>query len=112
MALTIREYATSDGKQPFRLWLSTLDRTTRERVQRRIFRLELGNPGDHKALLDGLWELRLVFGPGYRVYFGKESEASVVLLLGGSKASQRQDIWRARQYWRDYLDGGGDGKKK
>jgi putative addiction module killer protein len=109
VALTIRHYVTGDGKRPFRLWLSTLDRTARHRVQQRIFRLELGNAGDHKALLDGVWELRLAFGPGYRVYFGKESEAVVVLLLGGSKASQRQDIWKARRFWRDYLDGENDG---
>jgi putative addiction module killer protein len=112
VTLIVREYVTSDGKKPFRLWLSTLDTTTRERVQRRIFRLELGNLGDHNALLDGLWELRLVFGSGYRIYFGKDSGASVVLLPGGSKAAQRQDIWKARQFWRDYLDGGGDGQKK
>ncbi len=53
-----------------------------------------------------------MFGPGYRVYFGKDSDASVVLLVGGSKASQRQDIWRARRFWRSYLDGGGDGETK
>jgi putative addiction module killer protein len=109
VTLEIRQYVTSDGKRPFRMWLSMLDTTTRQRVQRRILRLELGNLGDHKALLDGLWELRLAFGPGYRIYFGKDSEASVVLLLGGSKASQRQDIWKARRFWRDHLDGGGDG---
>jgi putative addiction module killer protein len=75
----------------------------------RLVRIKTGNLGDHKSLLDGLWEARLAFGPGYRIYFGKDGEGLIVLLGGGSKATQRQDIWRARQSWRDYLDGGQDG---
>jgi putative addiction module killer protein len=112
LTLTIRECVTSDGKNPFRLWLSTLDVTVQARVQARVRRLASGNFGDHKTLLNGLWEARLAFGPGYRIYFGRDGKDLIVLLLGGSKASQRQDIWRARQLWSGYLDGGGDGETK
>jgi putative addiction module killer protein len=112
VTLTIRQYVTSEGKRPFRLWLATLDTAVRERVQARVVRFASGNLGDHKTLLNGLWEARLVFGPGYRIYFGRDGAELIILLLGGSKASQRQDIWRARQLWSDYLDGGSDGKTK
>lgn len=86
-----------------------LDKVARHRIRARLDRFMAGNLGDHKSLLDGLWEARLAFGPGYRIYFGKDGETMIVLLGGGSKATQRQDIWRARQAWRDYLDGEQDG---
>jgi putative addiction module killer protein len=105
----VREYVTRDGKRPFSLWLSMLDRPVRNRIRARLARFTAGNLGDHKSLLDGLWEARLAFGPGYRIYFGKDGDALIVLLGGGSKATQRQDIWRARRSWRDYVDGGRDG---
>ena len=104
MALRIREYLTADGKNPFRDWLGTLDVPTRARMQARILRFELGNLGDHKALGDGLWEARLMFGPGYRLYFGRHGKDIVVLLVAGSKASQRRDIRRARLFWKEYLE--------
>jgi putative addiction module killer protein len=112
VTLTIRQYVTSDGKRPFRLWLSTLDTAVRARVRARLLRFRSGNLGDHKTLLNGLWEARLAFVPGYRIYFGRDGEELIVLLLGGSKSSQSQDIWRARQFWSDYLDGRNDGETK
>jgi putative addiction module killer protein len=112
VTLTVRQYVTNDGKRPFALWLSTLDTAVRGRVQARVLRFASGNLGDHKTLLNGLWEARLPFGPGYRIYFGRDGAESLVLLLGGSKASQREDIWRARQFWGDYLDEGGDSETK
>ena len=105
MALTIREYLTPDGRSPFRDWLQTLDLLVRARVQARILRFEMGNLGDHKALDDGVWEARLAFGPGYRIYFGKDGRSIIVLLLGGDKASQSRDIRRSRRFWKDYLKG-------
>jgi putative addiction module killer protein len=107
--LIVREYVTREGKRPFGLWVAMLDGVVKARIEARLVRFKSGNLGDHKPLLDGLWEARLVFGPGYRIYFGKDGEALIVLLGGGSKATQRQDIRRARQLWRNYLDGGEDG---
>lgn len=109
MSVTVREYVTKDGKSPFSMWVAILDRAVRARIEARLVRFRSGNLGDHKPLLDGLWEARLAFGPGYRIYFGKDGEALIVLLGGGCKATQRQDISRARQSWRHYIDGGQDG---
>ena len=103
MAVTVREYETVDGKVPFRDWLATLDRAARARVQARVVRFETGNLGDHKGVGGGVQEARVMFGPGYRIYFGQDSSTLVLLLVGGSKGTQAKDIRRAKQYWRDYL---------
>ena len=84
MAFKIREYVTSDDRNPFREWLASLDITTRARIQARVFRFEMGNLGDHKSVGAGVWEARLAFGPGYRIYFGREGQ-SIVLLLGAAR---------------------------
>jgi putative addiction module killer protein len=110
--LTVREYLTDDGRNPFRDWLGTLDVAVRARVQARVLRFELGNLGDHKSVGAGVWEARLAFGPGYRIYFGKDGEWTIVLLVAGSKASQGRDIRRAQGFWRDYLEAKRNGKTK
>ena len=102
--MTIREYLTSGGDNPFRDWLDALDVTVRARIQARVLRFETGNLGDHKSVGAGVWEARLDFGPGYRIYFGKDGKSIILLLAGGSKASQGKDIQRAQTYWRDYLE--------
>lgn len=104
MALTVREYQTAQGKVPFRDWLATLDRATRARVQARVVRFETGNLGDHKGVGEGVQEARVMFGAGYRIYFGRDGTSLVLLLAGGTKASQAKDIRRAQDYWRDYLE--------
>ena len=69
----VRVYARSDGSEPFAQWLRGLrDGSTRNRIRQRIARVRLGNFGDVRALGDGVQELRIHFGPGYRVYFGRE----------------------------------------
>lgn len=100
--MTIREYIDGRGRNPFREWLNVLDTATRARVQARILRFETGNLGDHKEVGGGVWEARLVFGPGYRVYFGKGQRTLVLLLLGGDKGSQSKDIRRAKEFWASY----------
>jgi len=104
MTLSIREYQREDGIIPFREWLKERDPTTKARIQARIFRFEQGNLGDHKHLGKGIWEARLDFGPGYRLYFGKNGKAIILLLLGGDKNTQAADIWTAQIFWKDYQE--------
>lgn len=96
-------FADANGKEPYSEWLKTLrDAQTRQRIIRRIDRMEAGNYGDFKALKNGLFELRLFFGSGYRIYFGEDGDTVVVLLCGGDKSTQDKDIDAARDYWKEY----------
>jgi putative addiction module killer protein len=98
----VRVYSRSDGSEPFTDWLRGLrDGTARNRIRQRIARVRLGNFGDARSLGAGLFELRIHFGPGYRVYFGREIDRIVILLCGGDKGSQARDIERSRGYWQD-----------
>ena len=72
MAFSVREFITSDGRIPFREWITALDVTIRARIQVRILRFESGNLGDHKSVGNGVWEARMPFGSGYRLYFGMD----------------------------------------
>lgn len=104
MKLTIREYITPEGKNPFRDWLKSLDMAVQARIQARVLRFESGNLGDHKSVGGGVWEARLDFGPGYRLYFGKVGSAVILLLVGGDKTSQSKDITAAKRYWNDFRE--------
>ncbi len=96
-------YVTKDGKTPFTDWLSELkDKKGRYLIKARLDRIEDGNFGDCKPARDGVFELRIDHGPGYRVYFAREERRVVILLCGGAKSSQDRDINRAVKYWRDY----------
>lgn len=98
-------FADDDGNEPFTDWLYGLqDSMGRQRILARIKRLEQGNHGDCHSVGDGVSELRLFFGSGYRVYFGEDEENIVVLLCGGDKGSQQKDIKQAKIYWQEYLD--------
>jgi putative addiction module killer protein len=101
--LEVEVYITEEGKQPFTEWLTSLkDRQGADKILLRIRRIQTGNLGDHKSITDGVFELRIDFGPGYRVYFGKVKNRVVLLLCGGDKSSQTTDIQRALQFWTDY----------
>ena len=77
----------------YRDWINSLkDRAGRARVQVRVDRLVHGNPGQHRVLTDGVCELKVDFGPGYRVYYTERAGVLIVLLAGGNKSSQQQDI--------------------
>jgi len=89
-----------------------LDVITKARIQARILRIESGNLGDHKSVGGGVMELRFDFGPGYRVYFGKDGATLILLLTGGDKGNQRKDIKRAQALWSEYLKGGNNDQKK
>jgi putative addiction module killer protein len=97
----IREY-TEAGRSPFAEWFDSLDAATAARVDRYVRRLEAGNFGAAKALRDGVFELRLDFGPGYRVYYGRDGEKVIILLGGGSKRRQAADIAAAVERWKRY----------
>lgn len=97
-------YATRDGKEPFSEWLYSLrDVMGRKRILARVSRMQQGNYGDCKPIGEGVSELRLFFGSGYRVYFGERGNDIVVLLCGGDKSSQSEDIQQAKVYWKEYL---------
>jgi putative addiction module killer protein len=108
----VREYLTADGTNPYRDWLRTLDVTPRARIQARVLRFSTGNLGDHKNLGGGVWEARVMFGPGYRIYFGKDGPQLVLLLLGGDKTTQAGDVARAKASWKAYQEEKGRGKTK
>ena len=103
MAKTIVIYKDEAGREPFTAWLNNLkDARNRRRILTRLRRLEQGNYGDCKYLQAGIFELRLFFGPGYRIYFGEESETLIILLCAGDKSSQVNDIQNAVRYWNEY----------
>ena len=100
----VQIYETAAGKIPFEEWLTELkDATGRALIQKRINRVRIGNMGQNRSVGDGVWELKVDFGPGYRVYYGEDGPFLVVLLCGGDKGSQDRDIAKAKEYWRDYL---------
>ena len=101
MLFEIREY--SEGtRSPFAEWFNELDAVTAARVDRYVRRLESGNFGAAKVLGEGVSELRLDFGPGYRVYFGRDGKTLIMLLGGGSKRRQDADITSAVARWKRY----------
>jgi len=103
--LEIRYYVAADGRQPFAEWFADLEPVARAKVTRAIARLEQGNVSNVKSVGEGVLEVRIDFGPGYRVYFGRDGEALVILLTGGTKKRQQRDIDAAHAYWRDYKQG-------
>ena len=95
-------YVAEDGTDYLDEWLQNQDTEIRARVQTRIDRIELGNFGDHKGVGNGVSELRIDFGPGYRVYYGLDNEKLVILLVGGTKKRQARDIKMAQACWKTY----------
>lgn len=101
----IRFYKTTSGCEPFFEWLEKLkDKSTQRRILQRLERIEEGNWGDCKSLGDGIIELRMFFGPGYRVYLALVKGEWVLLLGGGDKSTQTKDIAKAKNYWQDYQE--------
>lgn len=92
-------HQTADGREPFLEWLEGItDERTRNRILARITRVRTGNFGYYEAVGEGVLELKLDFGPGYRIYFGQDGDI-VVLLGGGDKGTQNADIRKAKELW-------------
>jgi putative addiction module killer protein len=99
----LRYYVTQRGNAPAEDWLSDLrDKKAVTIIQTRLDRLALRNPGDHRMVGNGVWELRIHFGPGYRIYYGEDGESLIILLYGGDKSTQNKDIQKAQNFWADY----------
>lgn len=97
-------YQDRNGNEPFLEWFSSLkDKSTAARIRSRLRRVEeTGNLGDFQSVGDGVFEFRLQFGPGYRIYFGKIGNDAILLLQGGDKGSQSQDIVKAMTDWKEH----------
>jgi putative addiction module killer protein len=100
--MDVREYLLRNGRSPFGEWFSTLNAQAAARVAAGLTRLAGGNLSNVKGVGSSLYEYRIDFGPGYRVYFGKDGERLVILLGGGQKKRQSRDIEAARAHWQDY----------
>lgn len=104
----IREYITEQGRNPFQRWLKRLAKQQAARIGQVLVRVSNGQLRDTKHVGDGVYELRLHIGPGYRIYFGRDGKDLIILLIGGDKSSQQRDIDRAQRFWRAHLAGEGD----
>jgi putative addiction module killer protein len=94
-------YLDDNGEAPFTKWLETLrDRVAFARIAVRLDRMQAGNFGVVKALGGGVSELKIDYGPGYRVYYAMSGKRVILLLIGGDKSTQSKDIEEARAYWK------------
>lgn len=106
----LKKYVTDKGRCPFDEWLLSLkDKKTKAIIATRLNRLVQGNFGLCRQLGPELWELKIDFGPGFRVYFGEDGGTIVVLLNGGDKSTQTSDIEKAKKYWLEYKKDKGNG---
>lgn len=99
----VRIYETVTGKVPYKQWFDKLGKREQMIIDARLTRLRHGNLGVFKPVGKGVKELKIDFGPGFRVYFAEDGDTIVVLLCGGDKGSQERDIRKAQEYWADYL---------
>jgi putative addiction module killer protein len=100
--IELRQYQTAADRSPYADWFNRLDAIAAAKLSVALSRVELGNTSNVKSVGDGVCELRVDFGPGYRVYFGWDGPALIILLGGGTKKRQSRDIEKARKYRSDY----------
>ena len=100
--LELRYYLASDGGSPFEEWFASLNAQAAAKVAVALARLEQGNLSNAKGVGEGVLEYRIDWGPGYRVYFGRDGDVLVILLTGGTKQRQQRDIETAKTSWTDY----------
>src|SRR3989304_568039 len=101
----VETYVTRDGKDVFQGWLNGLaDRRARVLIEKTIAKVRLGNLGQHKSVGEGVQEIVLDYGPGYRIYFGEHGVTLVILLCGSTKRKQEEAIKQAKRYWKDWKE--------
>lgn len=101
--ITINEYTDEQGRSPYAQWLRGLrDTRAKAKIIMQVDKMELGLFGDVEPIGEGLSELRIHYGPGYRVYYGKDGQRVYLLLCGGDKSTQAKDIKQAKAYWQDH----------
>ena len=100
--IAIRSFVEVNGRVPFQLWLEALDRRAQAKIDVALYRLSQGNRSHVKGIGSGVAELKVDFGPGYRIYFGQDGETIVILLAGGTKKRQSEDILTAKARWTEY----------
>jgi putative addiction module killer protein len=98
----IREYLKEDGRSPFGIWFDGLDAPAAAKITTVVARMEHGNLSHTKPVGKGVYENKIEFGPGYRIYFANDGKKIIILLGGGTKKGQSRDIRRAQEYWKDY----------
>jgi putative addiction module killer protein len=97
------EYKTEDGRTPFRDWVVNLvDARAQAKITKAVTKMEGGNFGDHKSVADGLFEYRIDYGPGYRIYYITEGDELIILFAGSDKSDQQEAIDQAKNYLADY----------
>lgn len=105
MQKELRVYRTREGKEPFTEWLGSLkNKIARSQVTNRLNRVVHGHYGDCVSVGDGVYELRIHYGPGHRVYFVEQEKTLMLLLIGGSKKTQSKDIKKAKHYWTEFRE--------
>jgi putative addiction module killer protein len=102
--IQVRQYVDRLGRNPFERWFEGLDEKTQARITIAMDRLERGNFSTVKGAGSGVFEMRMDFGPGYRIYFGKDGERLVILVGGGTKRRQQADIEAAQALWKEYKE--------
>jgi putative addiction module killer protein len=100
--LDVREYIDGAGRSPFTKWLQVLNAQAAAKVATALERIVAGNLSNVKTVGNGVLEYKVEFGPGYRIYFGRDGDRLVILLAGGTKKRQQEDIRRAKANWNDY----------
>lgn len=100
--IELRQYQTAADRSPYAEWFNRLEAVAAAKISVALSRVELGNTSNVKSVGDGVCELRVDFGPGYRVYFGWDGPALIILLGGGTKKRQSRDIAKACKCWSDY----------
>lgn len=100
--IAIREYLDEQGNSPYAKWFDSLNAHAAAKVAIAVYRLEQGNFSNVKGVGGGVFENRIDFGPGYRIYFGKDGDQLIILVGGGSKKRQQADIQAAQARWQDY----------
>ena len=100
--ITIREYIDQGGRSPYAKWFDRLNAPAAAKVATAVVRMEQGNLSNSKGIGEGVFGCRIDFGPGYRIYFGKDGNTLVILLGGGTKKRQQKDIVNAKILWKEY----------